>query len=96
MREEKKMFFSFAEKIAVIRECRKLSGEELGETLGVRKSTIHHYETGKTETQDPLIRRKVERMFIEVQKTYPFWGIMIQKIRKGEWERYRKQRDHWG
>ncbi len=90
------MFFSFAEKIAVISECRKLSGEELGEILGIGKSTIHQYETGKTETQDPLIRRKVEMMFVEVQKTYPFWGTMIRGIRKGEWERYRKQRDHWG
>lgn len=90
------MFFSFAEKIAVIRECRKLSGEELGEILGVGKSTIHHYETGKTEPQDAVIRRKIKMMFIEVQKTYPSWGIMIQKMRKGEWEKYRKKGDHWG
>lgn len=90
------MIISFAEKIAVIRECRKLSGEELGEILGVGKSTIHHYENGKTEPQNPLIRRKVEIMFGEVQKTYLYWGIMIQKIQKGEWERYRKRRDHWG
>lgn len=90
------MTFSFAEEIAVIRECRKLSGEELGEILGVGKSTIHHYETGKTETQDPLIRRKVKMMFVEVQKTYLSWRIMIEKIRKGEWERYRKGRDRWG
>lgn len=90
------MTFSFAEKIAVIRECRKLSGEELGEMLGVGKSTIHHYETGKTEPQDQVIRRKVKMMFREVQKAYLSWGIMIQKIREGEWEKYRKGRDRWG
>ena len=89
------MSFSFAEKIAVIRECRKLSGEELGEMLEVKKSTIHHYETGKTEPQDPVIRRKVEMMFIEVQKTYLSWGTIIRGIRKGGWEKYRKQRDLW-
>ena len=89
------MFFSFAEKIAVIRECRKLSGEELGEILGIGKSTIHHYETGKTEAQDPLIRRKVEMMFVEVQKTSLSWATMIQGIRKGRWGKYRKQRGPW-
>lgn len=42
---------------------RGLTGQELAEILGVRsKSTIHHWETGKTVTRDRKILRKVDAM----------------------------------
>jgi len=80
----------FAEKIKMIRERKKLTGKDLGEMLRVGKSTIHNWETGKSEPREEEILNKVERLLEEVEDS--------------SWERQearRRMRDHllgaiWG
>lgn len=89
---------TFAEKVITIRETKKLSGTELGEMLEVGKSTIHNYESGKTIPQDPVIRRKIEIWFSEIEETQRKWDKVygMKRRRVARVERYRKKRDRWG
>ncbi len=62
------MTFRFAEKIRMIREQptggrKRITGEELGKLLGVGKSTIHNWETGKTESHDREVLRRVDELW---------------------------------
>ncbi len=58
---------TFAEKIRMIRERKRLTGKKLGEILRVGKPTIHNWEHGKTESRKPEVLNKVERLFEEVE-----------------------------
>ncbi len=74
---------TFAEKIRVIREQptggrKRITGEELGKFLGVTKSTVHNWETGKTESHDSGVLRRVNELWEkkreEIRRRERFWG----------------------
>ena len=58
---------SFAEKIKMIRERKKLTQKALGEMLRVGKPTIWNWENGKSKPRRPEILSKVEMLLEEVE-----------------------------
>ena len=56
----------FARKIRTIRERRRLTGKELGEMLGVGKSTIANWEAGKSESRSPGVLRKIDELWQDI------------------------------
>jgi len=76
----------FAEKIKELRRRKRLTQAQLGEKLGVRKSTVSNWERDLSEPNSQAIRKRVEQMF-EGE------GITEEEERDDWWEEEKKRRE---